>query len=136
MEHTYLDDDFFLVNKLILFFREPKRGDVIVLHDPIAEKQLIKRVIGVPGDRLYIDKTGVYLQDNKRQRVKIEEPYLDEGIITRSPSGKAETYTVIQPNKYFVMGDNRSMSIDSRNFGAVHRKLIYGTVIEIPFFKK
>jgi len=136
MEKTFMDDDFFFINKAALLVREPKRGDVIVVQEPYEEKIMIKRIIGLPGERISVSRDGVFIENEKGEKFKLEEPYIEPGTITRGPAGKPETYTKIRPHSYFVMGDNRGMSTDSRVFGSFHRKTIYGVVMDIPFFKK
>jgi signal peptidase I len=94
------------------------RGDVVVFrypHDPT--KNYIKRVIAVPGDDLRIDHGAVWLNG-----VLLHEPY----IPPRYQDDRSLPQTVLGPDEYFCMGDNRSISFDSRDFGPVDRSLIYG----------
>lgn len=136
MEHTFIDNDFFLVDKIALLFREPRRGDIVIVQEPYVNKIMIKRVVGLPGERIYMDRNGVFIQDDTGTRKLLREPYLEPDILTRSPSGKPELYTKIPPHAYFLLGDNRPMSTDSRVFGSFQRKDIYGLVINDPFSKK
>ena len=120
-------DELVLVNLLSYRFGTPQRGDVIVFHPPFTTDQatyLIKRIIAIPGDTVSISTTAVYV-DGK----KLDEPY-----ISPLPPDGVETVTGIvsnlkmQPDQYWVMGDNRRDSTDSRSFGFVTRANIVGKV--------
>jgi signal peptidase I len=136
MEPTYYDDRFFLVNKFTLLFREPRPGDIVIAKEPNVEKLMIKRVIGIEGDRISIDREGVFLQKEGGERNKLEETYLQNGVVTKSQNKKPVKFNPVPEDSYFLMGDNRPMSTDSRVFGFIHRRDIYGVVIRAPFFKK
>jgi signal peptidase I len=112
------DHDRLFINKFVYHFSAIQRGDVVVFHYPRdPEKSYIKRVIAVPGDRLRIDGGDVILNGRR-----LEEPYVpDEYRDSRSLPEM-----VIPPDYYYMMGDHRSISSDSREFGPVDRDLIYG----------
>ncbi|WP_058185781.1 signal peptidase I [Terracidiphilus gabretensis] len=112
------DHDRLFINKFVYHFSAIQRGDVVVFHYPRdPEKSYIKRVIAVPGDRLRIDGGDVILNGRR-----LEEPYVpDEYRDSRSLPEM-----VIPPDYYYMMGDHRSISSDSREFGPVERGLIYG----------
>jgi signal peptidase I len=94
---------------------------VVVFHYPRdPEKSYIKRVIGLPGDRLWIDHGRVWLDGNRLDETYVPDRYRD----TRS---MAEM--VVPDDTYFMMGDHRSISSDSREFGPVERDLIYGKAV-------
>jgi signal peptidase I len=115
------DSDRLFINKFVYHFEDIHRGDVVVFHYPRdPEKSYIKRVIALPGDRLRIDRGDVYV-NGKRLR----EPYVPEDY--RDTKSLAET--VIPDDEYFMMGDHRSISSDSREFGPVDRDLIYGKAV-------
>ena len=124
MEPTLKPGDRVLVNKLSYDLHSVHRGDLVVFKRPPSEagdptiKDLIKRVIGLPGDRIEGRDGVVYING-----AKISEPYLPPGTVTTSiqPGG----YTV-PPGQYFVMGDNRSNSMDSRFIGPIPGDLIVG----------
>ena len=111
-ERVYLD-------KLAYVFHEPEHGDIIILDSPIAkDTRYVKRIIGLPGDTLEL-KDGTLYRNGKI----VSEPYIME-----TTSGE---FTVTVPEgKYFVMGDNRGVSLDSRNdaIGCIDRELILGKV--------
>jgi signal peptidase I len=115
------DSDRLFINKFVYRISAIERGDVVVFHYPRdPEKSYIKRVIALPGDRLRIDR-GVLWINGKRQL----EPYVPEEF--RDTRSMAEM--VIPPDSYFMMGDHRSISSDSREFGPVERPLIYGKAV-------
>ena len=112
------DQDRLFINKLAFRVGEIHRGDVVVFLYPHDQtKSYIKRVIGLPGDQVRIDHGRVSV--NGRELV---EPY----VPARFSDERSESGMTIPPDEYFVMGDHRSISSDSRDFGPVDRKLIYG----------
>lgn len=126
-------DQLVLVNLLAYRFGEPHRGDVVVFHPPVtrdASLQLIKRIIAVPGDTVTISATAVFVNGTKLD----EQPYL-----SKLPPDGVETVTGIVSNlkmekdQYWVMGDNRLDSLDSRSFGIVTRAEIIGKA-EVVFW--
>ena len=113
------NDQYVLVNKLSYLFHAPERGDVIVFHWPVdTNKDLIKRVIGVPGDVIVIDNKTVRVNG-----VLLNEPYIS------APANPAGNTWVVPPNHYFVMGDNRQVSDDSRDWGFVPKSYIIGKAV-------
>jgi signal peptidase I len=112
------DHDRLFINKFVYHFSAIQHGDVVVFRYPRdPEKSYIKRVIAVPGDRLRIDRGDVILNGRR-----LEEPYVpDEYRDSRSLPEM-----VIPPGYFYMMGDHRSISSDSREFGPVERNLIYG----------
>ena len=117
------DSDRLFINKFVYRISAIERGDVVVFHYPRdPEKSYIKRVVGLPGDRLWIAQGQVWLNGEPLHENYVPEQFRD----TRS---LAET--VVPPNCYFMMGDHRSISSDSREFGPVERSLIYGKAVFI-----
>ena len=112
------DQDRLFINKFAYHFEEIHRGDVVVFHYPRdPQKSYIKRVIAVPGDDLRIDDGRTYINGRL-----LLEPYVPR----RFHDSRSQDEMVIPSDEYFVMGDHRSISSDSRDFGAVPRELIYG----------
>ena len=116
--------DLVMVNLLSYDFGSPQRGDVIVFHPPDdPSQQYVKRIIGIPGDTVTVTLTAVYV-DN----VKLNEPY----IYPLAPGQNESTGVVpslhLSPGQYFVLGDNRDNSADSRYFGPIERNSIIGKV--------
>ena len=113
------DNEYVLVNKIAYLFHAPERGDVIVFHFPLdTSKDFIKRVIGLPGDTITVHSTSVRVDG-----VLLNEPYISERA---NPQGQRWTVPL---NSYFVMGDNRPASDDSRDWGYVPRDDIVGKAV-------
>ncbi len=112
------DKDRIFINKFVYHFEKISRGDVVVFYYPRdPQKSYIKRVIALPGDDLRVDDGRVYVNGER-----IPEPY----VPLRFEDARSVPETVIPKHEYFVMGDHRSISSDSRDFGPVDRNLIYG----------
>ena len=115
------DRDRLFINKFVYRIAAIERGDVVVFRYPRdPEKSYIKRVIALPGDRLRIDRGQVWL--NGRRQI---EPYVPEEY--QDSHSMAEI--VVPEDSYFMMGDHRSISSDSREFGPVERSLVYGKAV-------
>lgn len=114
---TFLDKEYILTNIIALKFGSPKQGDVIVFKAPNdPEKDFIKRVIGVPGDTVMIRNGDVYVNGILLD----QSAYLNPGVKTYGGSFLREnTPVTVLPDSYFVLGDNRSGSSDSREWGFV-----------------
>jgi signal peptidase I len=112
------DQDRLFINKLAYRVGEIHRGDVVVfLYPHDHEKSYIKRVIALPGDTLRIDHGLVYVNGSR-----VKEPY----VPNRFEDDRSQPEMTVPQHEYFVMGDHRSISSDSRDFGSVDRELIYG----------
>jgi signal peptidase I len=121
MEPGLEDQERIFINKLVYHFESIERGDIVVFHYPRdPSKSFIKRVIGLPGDRIRIDFGRVYVNG-----MQLGEPYVPADY------QDAQSYpeTLIPDNAFFVLGDHRSMSNDSRKFGPVMRSFIYGKAV-------
>jgi signal peptidase I len=118
MQPELRDQDRLFIDKFFFRFEKINRGDVVVFHYPRdPEKSYIKRVIGLPGDTVVIRQGRVFI-DNQ----PIDETYVPRRFRDTRSMGEM----VVPPDEYFVMGDHRSISSDSRDFGPVDRDLIYG----------
>ena len=128
MYPNFEDGEYVLTSLISLRFSEPKRGDVVVFKSPIEEdKDFIKRVIGVPGDTVSITDGNVYVNGNFSD----DNKFLSDSVETNPGSFLREGGAVTVPQgQYFVMGDNRPYSSDSREWGFVEKKKIIG----ISFF--
>jgi signal peptidase I len=116
MEPNFHDGEFLLVNKILYMLRPPERGDVIVFVPPTSSsRDFIKRVIGLPGDRVEVINGKVYINGEM-----LDEPY---PLNVASYSAPAVT---VPPDEYFVLGDNRNNSSDSHSWGTVSVKKIIG----------
>jgi len=115
------DQERIFVNKFVYKFEAIQRGDIVVFHYPLdPTKSYIKRVIGVPGDRIRIIDGQVYVNDQP-----LPEPYVPSDYFDI----RSMFETTVPENAYFVLGDHRSMSDDSRAFGAVDQKYIFGKAV-------
>ncbi|HSP09199.1 MAG TPA: signal peptidase I [Candidatus Dormibacteraeota bacterium] len=120
---TLNDNDYLIADKVDYRFHTPQRGDIIILRPPTDNSQdFIKRVIALPGERLLIRDGTVYINGHK-----LDEPYLPEAWTTFNnwPANGSDGQ-VMGPNDYFVMGDNRNRSQDSRVFGPIRQDRIDG----------
>ncbi len=116
-----VDQERIFINKFVYQIEDIGRGDVIVFrypHDPT--KSYIKRVIGLPGDTVAIEKGEVFINAKK-----LEEPYLTDEYRDR----QNHAAMVVPPDEYYVLGDRRNSSNDSRVWGPVPRKFIYGKAV-------
>lgn len=122
MYPTYYNGEYVLTNLIANRIANPHRGDVIVFESPTnKEKDFIKRVIGLPDDRVKIENNTVYINNNV-----LPEPYL-RGQTTYTGAFMTEGEEVVVPQgQYFVMGDNREFSSDSREWGFVTKDKIIG----------
>lgn len=115
------DRDRVFINKLVYRLGDVHRQDVVIFHYPNdPEKTYIKRVIAGPGDTIRIQKGAVYLNGELLQEPYIASSYEDH---------RSLPLTTIPPDEYFVMGDHRNISSDSRDFGPVARSFIYGKAL-------
>jgi signal peptidase I len=117
MEPSFYDGQYIVVSRLEYMFDAPKRGDVIVFHSPEdPDRDFIKRIIGLPGEQVYIEAGQVYIDS-----APLDEPYIQNSFTYSS----SHAWT-LGPDEYFVLGDNRNNSNDSHDFGPVNRSAIIG----------
>ena len=124
MEPNFHNNEYIIVDQVTYRFRAPHRGDVIVFKWPqnIAVS-FIKRVIALPGETIEVREGRVFIYNEKNPSgVLLDEPYL------RSVTTPNDVKKTLGRNEYFVMGDNRHNSSDSRSWGAVGRHLVVGKV--------
>ncbi len=116
MEPNLADGQRLIINKAIYHFREPTRGDIIILHPPIEpQKEYVKRVIGLPGDTVEVRNGVVYVNGSA-----LKEPYIKDPPRYNLPPTK------VPENNYFVLGDNRNNSNDSHAGWTVTSQEIVG----------
>ena len=124
MEPTFRDGNYLLIDELAYRFREPGRGEVIVFRYPGDHRSFyIKRVIGMPGERVVIERDAVTVYLSDQTTKVLHEPYIDT---LKGTFGRFEATLGI--DEYFVMGDNRGFSFDSRSWGPITREDIIGLV--------
>lgn len=119
MNPTLYNEQYLLINNVSYFLDEPERGDIIVFRHPNQDLNLIKRVIGIPGDHIEI----------KNQQVMVNNVVLDEPYIQAKPnySGVWD----VPENGYFVLGDNRNNSSDSHTWNTLPRENILGKALVV-----
>jgi signal peptidase I len=121
MMPTLQDQERVFINKFVYKLEPIERGDVVVFRYPRDPgKSYIKRVVAVAGDRVRIDDGVVFVNDRA-----VSEPYVPE----KYEDARSYPETVVPPNCYFVLGDHRNLSNDSRDFGPVDRIFIYGKAV-------
>lgn len=121
MEPTFMNSDYLIVDELSYRFTEPERGDVIVLKRPGEQKYLIKRIAGLPSETLILEGNTVTVYNSA----------YPDGFVWNQPfvsNHKEEQKTTVKlgSGEYFVLGDNRPLSFDSRGWGALGRESIVG----------
>jgi signal peptidase I len=115
------DQERIFVNKFVYRWEPIQRGDIVVFRYPRdTSKSYIKRVIGVAGDRIRIENGQVYVNDEALDEDYVPSDYAD---------ARSYPEVVVPPNSYFVLGDHRTMSNDSRDFGPVNERYIYGKAV-------
>lgn len=120
MSPTLADQDRLIVNKLVYRISEPRRGDIVMLYYPVnPEKSFVKRVIAEEGDTVRIVSGRVYVND-----IPLNDDYVRPELRSHDDWGPQ----LIPEGYYFVMGDNRINSSDSRNWGMVPKRYIMGRV--------
>lgn len=124
METTFSTGEYLIIDQLTYHFDNPRRGDVIVFRYPAdPSKFFIKRIIGLPGDEITISGHDVTIKNTTHPNgIKISEDY----ILDMKPLGNLSE--ILGDNEFFVMGDNRDASSDSRIWGVLHRDKIIGRV--------
>jgi len=125
MEPNFYDHEYLIIDEITYRLGEPQRGDIVVFKYPKDPRQFfIKRVIGLPGERVKIENGLVYITSGGQTNV-LNEEYLTDGLETRLPiSGYGEV--TLKNDEYYLLGDNRDQSLDSRVFGSVKRDYIIG----------
>ncbi len=121
------DQDRIFINKFVYRFESISRGDIVVFHYPgDTSKSYIKRVEGVAGDHVVIDDGRVYVNGRR-----VDESYIPEQF----EDFRSYPEVVVPAHSYFVLGDHRNMSKDSRDFGPVDEKYVYGKAVFVywPF---
>ncbi|MFA6537125.1 MAG: signal peptidase I [Patescibacteria group bacterium] len=124
MEPTFYDHEYLIIDEISYRLKVPQRGDVVVFRYPKEPSQyFIKRVIGLPGETVEISDNRIFIIKDGQKTMIEENDYLSDEVKTYGN----KTWTLGE-NEYYVMGDNREYSLDSRGFGPVNRELIVGRV--------
>lgn len=125
MEPNFSSGNYLLVDEITYRFREPQRGEVAVFHYPGNESvYYIKRIIGLPSEKIIIKEGRMTIfNENRPEGFVLEEKYLPSGVLISDDKEFA-----MKENEYFVLGDNRNFSFDSRSWGALGKDEIIGIV--------
>ncbi|MDO8561040.1 MAG: signal peptidase I [bacterium] len=126
MVPTFENGQYLIVDEATYFLRQPARGEVIVFRYPLDQRQFfIKRIIGLPGETVEVKDGKVKIDlPNGRGEMVLDEPYLPKDLRT-----DGNTKVALGIEDYFVLGDNRSQSSDSRMWGVLPRSLITGRAL-------
>jgi len=123
MDPTFANRDYLVIDEISYRFRAPERGDVVVFRFPRDRTQFfIKRIIGLPGETVHVRDGGVFIDSGTGQVELDESSYLPDGVVT----GGVTQEVVLDDDEYFVLGDNRAASSDSRTWGPIQRSDIVG----------
>ncbi len=126
MEPNFHQSEYLMVDEISYRFSPPKRGDVIVFRYPLdPQEYYIKRILGLPGDTISFKDGSVYITDANGLTQKVVEDYLPSFTSTIALS---ETPVKLSADEYYVLGDNRNGSKDSRSFGPVKKSFFIGRV--------
>ena len=132
MENTFHTGEYLIIDQITYRFHAPERGDVIVFHYPKdPSKFFIKRVIGLPGETIDIQGNVVTLTNAQAEVTVLDEPYI------KSMAENTSLTETLGDREYFVMGDNRDQSSDSRVWGVLQKEKIVGKALFrlFPFTK-
>jgi signal peptidase I len=124
MVPTLYDSQHYLLNRWLYHVRAPQRSDIVVLRDPADNGFSVKRVIATPGDSIYLKDGAVYLNG-----CKLPEPYLAPRTPTLANSKYKDQLILCGKDQYYLLGDNRLNSVDSRSYGPVARRNILGPLV-------
>ncbi len=126
MEPNFYDKEYLIIDELSYRLRQPERGEVIVFHYPEDPKEyFLKRIIGLPGERVKISDGQVTIYNqNFPEGFILKESYLEGNVPT-----VGEKVSSLKSDEYYVLGDNRQNSYDSRRFGAITKDVIVGRAL-------
>lgn len=123
MEPNFQNLDYLIIDEISYRFREPERGEVVVFKYPQdPSSRFIKRIIGLPGENIKIEEGKVFIEEEGEFKL-LEEPYLPKSTTT-----PGDIQVFLEKDEYFVLGDNRTFSSDSRRWGSLSRDKIVGRV--------
>ena len=125
MNPSFENGDYLIIDEISYRFRDPQRGEVIVFKSPRNPSQrFIKRIIGLPGETIEIEDGKIIIYKDGQPQVLDESEYLSLNLLT-----PGDIQITLGENNYFVLGDNRAFSFDSRRFGSLPKNKIIGRVI-------
>lgn len=122
MQPTFENSDYLITEKVSYTLRAPQRGEIVIFHPPDnSSVNYIKRIVGLPGDRVEIKDGSIYINSQK-----IDEPYLTSNEQTKTVAKDLDIK--LKEDEYFVLGDNRNHSRDSREIGPVPKQNIVSKI--------
>ena len=124
MSPTLKNSGFYLLNRCVYLVRSPHPSDIVVIRDPVDQSYSVKRIVAEAGDAVYLKDGRIYV--NGRELI---EPYLPAGMPTYTGIKENEHWVRCHNDEYFLLGDNRLNSADSRVYGPVPRRNILGAII-------
>jgi signal peptidase I len=124
MNPTLHNADHYFLNRWLYYVHPPKHSDIVVIKDPTDGLYVVKRIIATPGDSIYFKNGRVFVNGKE-----LNEPYLTPGVKTFTGKRVNDQLILCGKDQYFVMGDNRNCSMDSRTYGPVQRQNILGAII-------
>ena len=125
MAPTLLNADHYLLNRWVYHFRSPKPQEIVVIRDPDTHGLAVKRIVGRAGDLVFLKDGAVYVNGRK-----LKEHYLPPGTPTFSLHNSNTELFRCGPDAFFVLGDNRTNSVDSRSYGPVLRGNVLGMIVQ------
>jgi signal peptidase I len=124
MVPTLSDSQRYLLNRWVYYLHSPRHSDIVVLRDPADNGFSVKRVVATPGESVYMKDGDVYVNG-----CKLHESYLAPGTPTFADSRYRDQLILCGKDQFFLLGDNRQNSVDSRTYGPVPRKNILGPIV-------
>ena len=124
MVPTLGDSQHYLLNRWVYYFHSPRHSDIVVLRDPADNGFSVKRVVATPGESVCLKNGYVYVNG-----CKLQEPYLEAGTLTFADPRPSDQMIRCGKDEFFLLGDNRKNSVDSRTYGPVPRKNILGPIV-------
>jgi signal peptidase I len=124
MAPTLHDSEYCLLNRWVLYAHPPHRSDIVVIRDPSDQSCAVKRVVAVGGDLVWLSDGELYVNGRK-----VDEPYLVQGTRTFPLAPLKQQLFKCGKDQFFVLGDNRNYSLDSRAYGPISRRNVLGLII-------
>jgi len=124
MEPNFFEKEYLIIDEISYRLRQPARGDIVVFRAPTAPQEyFLKRIIGLPGERVKVGNGKVFIYNKENPQGK----QLDETVyLPAETDTQGDVDLQLNDDQYFVLGDHRSVSFDSRRFGAIHRSDLVG----------